>query len=47
MTKEQVFKFIKEQKTAMISSVDDEEYFLISEPENPGNKGKFVVVLLP
>ncbi len=47
MTKEQVFQFIKEQKTAMISSVDDEESFLISEPEKPGNKGKFVVVLLP
>lgn len=26
MTKEQVFEFIKEQKTAMISSVDDEGF---------------------
>ena len=26
MTKEQVFKFIKEQKTAMISSVDEEGF---------------------
>lgn len=26
---------------------DDEKPFLIFEPEEPGNKGKFVVALLP
>lgn len=31
----------------LINSPHDEKPFLISEPEKPGNKGKFVVVLLP
>jgi len=31
----------------MTESSDNEKSFLILEPKKPGNKGKFVIVLLP
>ena len=42
-----VYKVMDRYVSGHIYVPDDEKPFLISEPEKPGNKGKFVVVLLP
>ncbi len=34
-------------QTNLNTNPDDEKSFLIFEPEKPGNKGKYVIALLP